>query len=106
MSPRRTRPLRVLQCESFCAICGTHCCGGLLFRWRFSAADKIDGSVGIASDGTLLFGSEDDHVYAVSPDGTLLWFVALDGDVDTTPALARDGTLYVAGDDRTLRAFR
>jgi len=53
-----------------------------------------------------VFGSEDEHVYAVAPDGTLRWMIQLPGDVDTTPAIASDGTMYVAGDDGHLHAFR
>lgn len=75
-------------------------------KWRFSAADKIHGSVGIATNGVLLFGSQDDNLYAVSPDGRLLWYLPFDADVDPTPALSQDGTLYVVGDDQSLRAFR
>ena len=61
---------------------------------------------GVATDGTILFGCEDEHVYAVAPDGTLRWQLASPGDVDTTPAIARDGTMYVAGDDGHLHAYR
>ena len=75
-------------------------------KWKLAAADRIHSTPGIASDGTILFGSEDEHVYAVAPDGTLRWHIQLAGDVDTTPAIAADGTLYVAGDDGHLHAFR
>ena len=55
---------------------------------------------------TILVGAEDEHLYAVAPDGTLLWLLPFAGDVDTTPAIGRDGTIYVAGDDAHLHAFR
>ena len=57
-------------------------------------------------NGTILVGAEDQHLYAVAPDGTLLWLLDFGGDIDTTPAIARDGTIYVAGDDGLLHAFR
>ncbi len=75
-------------------------------KWRFSAADKIHGSVGIAKNGVLLFGSQDDNLYAVAADGRLLWYLPFDADVDPTPALSQDGTLYIVGDDKYLRAFK
>ena len=75
-------------------------------RWRVSSADKIVATPGIATNGTILVGAEDEHVYAIAPDGTLEWLLALPGDVDTTPAIASDGTIYVAGDDGHLHAFR
>ena len=71
-----------------------------------AAADKIVATPGIASNGTILVGAQDEHLYAISPDGTLLWLVAFAGDIDSTPAIATDGTMYVAGDDGHLHAFR
>jgi hypothetical protein len=32
--------------------------------------------------------------------------VLLDGDVDATPAIGPDGTIYVGNDDRALHALR
>ena len=61
---------------------------------------------GVATNHIILVGAEDEHIYAIGPDGTLLWLLALAGDVDSTPAIARDGTIYVAGDDAQLHAFR
>jgi outer membrane protein assembly factor BamB len=53
-----------------------------------------------------LFGAQDTHVYAVDPDGTLRWYWQSGGDVDTTPAVSGDGTVYVAGDDQKLHALK
>ncbi len=61
---------------------------------------------GIAANGTILVGAEDEHLYAVAPDGALLWLLELGGDLDTAPAIARDGTIYIAGDAGQLHAFR
>jgi outer membrane protein assembly factor BamB len=36
----------------------------------------------------------------------LLWSLLLDGDVDSTPVLGADGTIYVGCDDRALHALR
>ena len=60
----------------------------------------------MATDGAIVVGSQDDHVYCVNPDGSLRWSLALHGDVDPTPAIAADGTMYVAGDDGHLHAFK
>jgi len=54
----------------------------------------------------VLIGSQDDHLYAVDEGGVLLWFLELGADVDSTPAIASDGTVYVSGDDGVVRAFR
>lgn len=75
-------------------------------RWRFAAADKIHGAAGIATNGVIVVGAQDGHLYAIDPSGVMLWYLTLDGDVDPTPALSGDGTLYVVSDDHTVRAFR
>jgi outer membrane protein assembly factor BamB len=54
----------------------------------------------------VLFGSQDDHLYALSASGQQLWRVPLGGDVDSSPALAPDGTIYVGADDGYLYALR
>ena len=46
------------------------------------------------------------HGFPATSTGTLLWLLPLGGDLDTTPAIARDGTIYVAGDTGLLQAFR
>ncbi len=56
--------------------------------------------------GPSLFGSQDDRVYALEPDGRLRWSVELGGDVDSSPILAADGTIFVGADDRKLYALR
>ena len=54
----------------------------------------------------IFFGSQDDHLYAVSPRGKVLWSIELGADVDSSVAIAEDGTLVVGCDDGHLRAFR
>jgi outer membrane protein assembly factor BamB len=54
----------------------------------------------------VIFGSQDDRLYALERDGRMRWSVELGGDVDSSPALAEDGTIYVGTDDRRLYALR
>jgi outer membrane protein assembly factor BamB len=56
--------------------------------------------------GTLIFGAQDDAVYAVDASGKLLWRFVTGGDVDAPATLLRDGTLIVGSDDGLVRAFR
>jgi outer membrane protein assembly factor BamB len=56
--------------------------------------------------GTLIFGAQDDAVYAVDASGKLLWRFATKGDVDAPATLLHDGTLVVGSDDGLVRAFR
>ena len=45
-------------------------------------------------------------LYCLEPDGHLRWSVELGGDVDSSPTLAADGTIFVGSDDRKLYALR
>jgi outer membrane protein assembly factor BamB len=57
-------------------------------------------------EGTLVFGSQDDRVYAVGPDGKLRWDFLTGGDVDAPLTLLADGTLLVGSDDGSVYALR
>jgi len=52
----------------------------------------------VADDGTVYVGSQDHHVYAVSPDGKVRWRVDLGADVDSAPAVEDDGAIIVGSD--------
>jgi outer membrane protein assembly factor BamB len=56
--------------------------------------------------GTLIFGAQDDAVYAVGANGALLWRFVTAGDVDAPVTVLSDGTVVVASDDGTVRALR
>jgi len=58
------------------------------------------------SAGTLLFGAQDDNLYAVDPDGNVLWRFTTGGDVDAPVTLLSDGTVVVGSDDGQVRALR
>ena len=74
--------------------------------WRFTAADRVHASPTVGKDGAILFGSQDDHVYALEPDGRLRWFLTFDADIDSAPLITPAGLLVVGGDDKAVRAFR
>ncbi|MCJ7796363.1 MAG: PQQ-binding-like beta-propeller repeat protein, partial [Thermoleophilia bacterium] len=50
--------------------------------------------------GTIYFGSEDQHLYALSPGGDLKWSVPLPlgTGASVSPAIGSDGTVYIGGD--------
>jgi outer membrane protein assembly factor BamB len=74
-------------------------------RWRFDTKGPIRSSPVVDERGTVVFGSQDDHVYALDADGGLLWKLPLGGDVDSSVTVAPDGTLYVGADDGALYAL-
>ena len=53
--------------------------------------------------GVLLFGSQDDSVYAVDVSGKLLWRFTTGGDVDAPITLLHDGAVVVGSDDGQVR---
>ena len=73
--------------------------------WRYATQGTVYGAAAIATDGTILFGSHDHQVYALTPDGLLRW-KRLTGDlVWSTPALAGGGVAYVGSDDDRVYAL-
>lgn len=79
--------------------------------WSYDTADKIESTPALASDGTIFVGDLDGIVYAINPDGSLKWQVQItrvDGANDTlirtSPAIAIDGTVYLAA-KRTIFAL-
>jgi outer membrane protein assembly factor BamB len=66
--------------------------------WRFAAKNKVYASPAIDDDGKIVFGSQDDHVYALAPGGALAWTVDLGADVDGGPAIGDDGSIHVGTD--------
>jgi outer membrane protein assembly factor BamB len=53
----------------------------------------VRGSTAIGNDGTIYFGA--DNLYALRPDGSQKWTVALTNAPWSTPAIGLDGTIYV-----------
>jgi len=51
----------------------------------------------IGADCTIYFG-EDDSITATSSGGKLMWKLEIEGDVRGTPAIGRDGIIYVGGE--------
>ena len=62
-------------------------------------------SPAIGSDGTVYFGSSDNSLYAVNPNGTKKWEFKTGGDVDSSPAIGSDGTVYVGSRDNKVYAL-
>ncbi len=71
--------------------------------WSFpegSRGGSIDAGAAIGADGTIYVGwndhpAERSHLYALAPQGGILWIVDLPGISWSTPAIGTDGTLYV-----------
>ncbi len=68
----------------------------------------IRGAPVVASDGAVIFGSDDGYLYAVNPSGTLRWkFPAAGsalGAIRSKPAIGANGIIYFSADDGKLYA--
>ncbi len=64
-------------------------------KWFFKTESFVQGSAAIDNDGVIYFGSWDNNLYALYPNGTLKWMVDIEGNVETSPAINDDGVIYV-----------
>lgn len=76
-------------------------------KWTFDAGYAGDDSLSpaLAPDGTIYVGTRS-ALLAVNPNGTLKWSHPTGGYVQVTPALCREGTVYVLASDAKLYAFK
>jgi outer membrane protein assembly factor BamB len=77
-------------------------------RWAgaFVTGGYIVSSPALGSDGTLYVGTQDNHLYAIAPNGALKWRFQTGDWVDSTPAMGADGTIYFGSWDGKLYALR
>ena len=60
------------------------------------SADDVYSTPSIGADGTLYFGSENEHFYALNSNGTLKWRTQLEHGINwSSAAITDDGTLYI-----------
>jgi outer membrane protein assembly factor BamB len=56
--------------------------------------------------GALVFGAQDDQVYAIDAEGGKMWAFSTGGDVDAPVTLLSDGSIIVGSDDGHVYALR
>ena len=59
----------------------------------------------LASDGTIILGSMDGHVYGVHPNGTLRWKLPLGGPIESSPAIGWNGLVAIGCNDMRICAL-
>jgi outer membrane protein assembly factor BamB len=76
-------------------------------KWRYFTSNyrQIYSSPAIGLDGTIYFGSMNDTLYALNPNGTLKWSFSTNRDIYSSPAIGSDGTIYFGSYDNYLYAL-
>jgi outer membrane protein assembly factor BamB len=75
-----------------------------LLLWEAGAGTHIVSSAAIAADGTIYFGAE--FFYAIDPSGEEKWNFVKNGWFDMcTPAIGKDGTIYIGSREKNLYAM-
>ena len=71
-----------------------------MIKWTFDPSSaSMKSSPTIGPDGTIYVGSDDDHLYAVYPNGTLRWKFKAGYSVTSTAAISENGTVYFGSND-------
>ena len=73
-------------------------------KWAFKTGDWVI----LPSDRNRwnhIPGSDDNNLYAISPDGSKKWAFKTNDDVRSSPAIGTDGTIYVGSNDGYLYAI-
>lgn len=80
-------------------------------RWALITGSGAS-SPSIGADGTLYVGNDQGEVFAITPEGTIVWRFQTDasphafsGAVPASPTIAEDGTIYVANSASLLASF-
>ncbi|MEW6659475.1 MAG: PQQ-binding-like beta-propeller repeat protein [Thermodesulfobacteriota bacterium] len=76
-------------------------------KWALTTGGPVMSSPAVGADGTIYVGSEDEHLYALNPDGSLKWACNLGGFrnfIISSPAVGPDGTIYFGAYDHKLYA--
>jgi len=66
-------------------------------KFRFRANKKGYSQPAVTPSGLVVFGSQDDHLYALR-QGELLWATNVGSDVDCAPSVGPDGGIFVGTD--------
>ncbi len=64
--------------------------------WELDLGDRIYATPCVAPDGTIFVGTDARKLVAVSPEGKVKWSLQTDGDADTGPVIADDGSVVFA----------
>jgi len=75
-------------------------------KWSYRIIWDLEAGIAIGDDDKLYFGTTSltTHLYSFSNGGLMLWSY-LTGNVDSTPAISSDGTIYFSANDAHINAL-
>jgi outer membrane protein assembly factor BamB len=73
--------------------------------WKFYTPGWIEGGVVVDDDGIIYFGSFDNYLYALFPNGTLKWKFDVNHWIWSTPAINSEGAIFIGSWDNYLYAI-
>jgi uncharacterized repeat protein (TIGR01451 family) len=73
-----------------------------VIQWVFQDEAGFPGSPAVAADGTIYLTSNDGMLYALDPQGSILWQVTLPAGGVGSPALSQEGQIYVTDQNGSL----
>ncbi|GEM_PF-2685121 len=71
----------------------------------YGAGDEIHSSPAIGPEGNIYFGSSDENVYSLYPNGTRRWTVETEHSILSSPAIDSSGLLYIGSYDEAIYAI-
>jgi outer membrane protein assembly factor BamB len=75
-------------------------------RWTAALGERVYSAPLVHDDGTLYVGSDAKKLTALTPDGAVLWRLEVDGEADTGPVFAKDGTIVFSAGASVLSVRR
>lgn len=75
-----------------------------MIKWKVATGGPVHSSPVLDSKGNIYIGSDDGHLYSITPSGQIRWKVATGNAIRSTPAVGPDGTVYVGALDGNLYA--
>ncbi len=71
----------------------------LRVKWRTDIRATTASTAAVRADGVIIFGADDDKVRALDPEGKIRWVFGTNDDVESSPLVAPDGSIYIGSFD-------
>jgi outer membrane protein assembly factor BamB len=74
--------------------------------WKIALGDRSYAAPLVTDEGTIWAGTDAKKLFAISPKGDVIHRIEVDGEADTSPALASDGTIVLAAGTQVMSVRR